>query len=103
MGTRYAFSGSIVTGPSRGTAYDGSLELWGDTYGALLGWLTLRDGTVLNVAGQDVNGNVNMGVIVRTGTPFFASGTTVSTGSLHGTIAGPLAADQGTWTATRQP
>ena len=56
---------------------------------------------MLNVAGQSVNGNVNMLIVVRAGTPMFDSGTTAISGNLHGTIAGPLAGDEGTWTATK--
>jgi len=55
---------------------------------------------VLRVDGQSVNGNVNMLIVVRAGTPVFASGTIVL-GGVKGTIAGPLAGDQGTWTATK--
>jgi len=99
-GTSYAFSSQITSGPDRGTTYDGTLVLWGDKYGGLLGWLTLKDGTVLNADGQDVNGNVNMLIIVRSGTPMAVSGTTVLGGNLRGTIEGPLAGDEGTWTGT---
>ena len=101
MGTHYAFTGNIGSGPDAHLTYRGTLELWGDTYGGLLGWLTLDNGQRFNVSGQSVNGNVNMLVIVRTGTPFFGSGTTISGGNLRGTIAGPLAGDTGTWTATK--
>jgi hypothetical protein len=97
----YAFSGHIASGPDKGMTWTGTLELWGDTYGGLIGWLGLSTGGVLNVGGQSVNGNVNMGIIVRAGTPFFASGTTISSGNMRGTIAGPLAGDEGTWTATK--
>jgi len=100
-GTHYTFTGNIASGPDAGTSYTGALELWGDTYGGLLGWLTLTNATVLNLNGQSVNGNVNMLIVVRTGTPMFTSGTTISGGNLRGTIAGPLAGDQGTWTATK--
>ena len=101
MGTRYRFSSRINRGPDRGTTYDGSLQLYGDTYGGLLGFLTVRDGALLRVDGQSVNGNINMLVVVRAGTPLFASGTTSLGGAFQGTIAGPLAGDQGTWTATK--
>jgi len=101
MGARYSFRSRIGSGPDRGTTYDGSLQLYGDTFGGLLGFLTLRDGTVLRVDGQSVNGNVNMLIVVRAGTPVFASGTMVLGGGVKGTIAGPLAGDQGTWTATK--
>jgi hypothetical protein len=40
-------------------------------------------------------------VVVRAGTPFIASGTTVLGGNLRGSLTGPLGGDQGTWTATR--
>jgi hypothetical protein len=98
-GARYTVTSRVASGPDKGTTYDGSLELWGDRYGGLLGWLTLKDGSVLNVSGQDVNGNLNMGVIVRSGTPMTLSGTTMVDGSLHGTVVGPLAGDEGDWTA----
>ncbi len=101
QGVRYTFSGKVDSGPDVGTTYDGALELYGDTCGGLLGYLTLRDGTLLRVDGQSVNGNVNMLVVVRAGTPLFASGTMMLGGNLRGTIAGPLAGDQGSWTATR--
>jgi len=39
-------------------------------------------------------------VVVRPGTPLFALGTTTIGGALRGTIAGPLAGDLGSWTAT---
>jgi len=100
-GAKYAFSASVTEGPDKGTTFDGSLELFGDRYGGLLGYLTLKDGSVLRVSGQDVNGNVNMLVIVRTGTPMFVSGTTTVGGDLRGTVAGPLAGDGGTWTASK--
>jgi hypothetical protein len=100
-GTNYTFAGHIASGPDRGLTYAGTVELWGDTYGGLLGWLRLADGTVLNVNGQSVNGNVNMLIIVRAGTPMFVTGTTIIGGNLRGTIAGPLAGDQGAWTATK--
>jgi len=100
-GTHYNFTGHIASGPDSGMTYAGTLELWGDSYGGLLGWLTLGGNTVLNLNGQSVNGNVNMLIVVRSGTPMFASGTTISGGNLQGTIAGPLAGDQGTWTATK--
>jgi hypothetical protein len=101
MGTHYTFTGKIQSGPDAGMSYAGSLELWGDTYGGLLGWLATGAGTTLNVAGQSVNGNVNMGIVVRTGTPMFVSGTTVAGGNLQGTVVGPLAGDQGLWTANK--
>jgi len=101
QGVRYTFSGKVDSGPDAGTTYDGALELYGDTYGGLLGYLTLRDGTLLRVDGQSVNGNVNMLVVVRAGTPLFASGTMMLGGNLRGTIAGPLAGDQGSWTASK--
>jgi len=100
-GTHYIFSGHIDGGPDKGLTYAGTLELWGDTYGGLLGWLRLGDGTILNVNGQSVNGNVNMLIIVRTGTPMFVTGTSGIGGNLSGSIAGPLAGDQGLWTATK--
>ncbi len=101
MGTHYTFTGRIASGPDAHLTYRGTLELWGDTFGGLLGWLTLSNGTRFTISGQSVNGNVNMLVVVRTGTPLFASGTTVHGGALQGTIAGPLAGDAGTWTATK--
>jgi hypothetical protein len=101
VGTRYSFAGKINSGPDAGTTYDGSLQLFGDRYGGLVGFLTLQDGSVLQVSGQSVNGNVNMLIVVREGTPLFASGTTMLGGNLRGTIAGPLAGDDGGWTATR--
>jgi hypothetical protein len=100
-GVKYTFSATVASGPDKGTSFKGSLELFGDRFGGLLGYLTLTDGTVLRVDGQDVNGNVNMSVIVREGTPMFVSGTTVLGGDLRGTVAGPLAGDEGTWTATK--
>lgn len=101
MGVTYAFSSKIESGPDANTTYDGTLQLYGDTYGGLLGYLTLKDGTLLRVDGQSVNGNVNMLIVVRAGTPLFASGTMSLGGNFHGTIAGPLAGDQGSWTATK--
>ncbi len=56
---------------------------------------------MLPASGQDVNGNVNMQIVVRSGTPMFVSGTTLAGGNLQGTISGPLAGDQGSWTATK--
>jgi hypothetical protein len=67
----------------------------------LLGFLTLHDGTVLRVTGQNANGNVNMVIVVRAGTPLFVSGTATRAGTMRGSLAGPLSGDQGTWTATR--
>jgi hypothetical protein len=99
-GTPRTFTGHILSGPDRGLTYAGTITLWGDTYGGLLGWLQLADGSVLNVNGQSVNGNVNMLIVVRSGTPMFVTGTTVLRGDLRGTIAGPLAGDEGTWTIT---
>ncbi len=100
-GAKYLFLSKITAGPDKGTSYDGALELWGDKYGGLLAWLTLKDGTLLRGDGQDVNGNVNMLLIVRAGTPMFVSGTTTVTGGLRGTLAGPLAGDEGGWLAHR--
>jgi len=100
MGTRYTFVGRISTGPDSGLAYRGTLELWGDTFGGLLGWLTAAQGGLYTVSGNSVNGNVNMAIVVRAGTPLFVSGTTHGRNVLQGTIAGPLAGDTGTWTAT---
>jgi hypothetical protein len=100
-GSLYAFTGNITSGPDKGTTYTGTLERWGDTFGGLLGWLRLTNGTILHVSGQSVNGNINMLIVVRTGTPFFASGTTILGGNLRGTIAGPLAGDEGAWTAIK--
>lgn len=100
-GTKYTFTSKVTSGPDRGTTYDGTLQIYGDKFGGLLGFLTLRDGTVLRVDGQDVNGNKNMTVVVREGTPMFISGTTMMDGSLRGTIAGPLAGDEGAWNATK--
>lgn len=101
MGTKYTFTGHIASGPDAGMSYNGTLELWGDTFGGLIGWLTEGSGKVLTLSGQSVNGNVNMLVIVRSGTPFIASGTRDVSGNLRGTINGPLAGDQGTWAATK--
>ena len=101
MGAHFTFTGTIASGPDSGMSYNGTLELWGDTYGGLEGWLTLTNNTVLTVSGQSVNGNVNMLVIVRSGTPLITSGTRDLAGNLHGAIVGPLAGDQGTWTATK--
>jgi len=98
--TRYAFTASISSGPDAGMAYRGTLELYGDTYGGLVGFLTLDSGSEYRVTGNSVNGNVNMSVVVRAGTPFFATGTEVG-GNLRGSVYGPLSGDQGTWTATR--
>jgi len=99
-GAKYALSADVTSGPDKGTSYDGTLTLYGDEYGGLVGSLALKDGNVLRVNGQDVNGNVNMLIIVREGTPMFVSGTTTANGSLRGTVAGPLAGDEGTWTAS---
>ena len=101
MGNQFAFNGTLSSGPDAHTVYSGTLELWGDTFGGLLGWLTQKGGTVLPASGQDVNGNVNMQIVVRSGTPMFVSGTTLAGGNLQGTISGPLAGDQGSWTATK--
>ncbi len=100
QGTRYTFGARVTSGPNAGLSYDGPLELFADAYGGLLGYLTLPDGRLLRVDGQSVNGVVNMLVVVRPGTPLFALGTTMIGGALRGTIAGPLAGDLGSWTAT---
>jgi len=91
----YAFDARLSSGPDAGTRYAGTLDLLGDTYGGLIGWLRLPGGTVYPVDGQQVNGNVNMLVIVRAGTPFFVVGTTGGS-AYRGNLAGPPAADQGT-------
>jgi len=91
------FSAQITTGPDRGTRYAGTLDLLSDAYGGLLGFLHLPDGTVDAVSGQQVNGNLNMQVIVRAGTPFFVVGTAAFHG-FSGALAGPLAGDRGSWT-----
>ena len=44
---------------------------------------------------------MNMLIVVRTGTPMFVSGTTLAGGNLQGSISGPLAGDEGTWTARK--
>ena len=95
---RYSFSGSVATGPTGGVRYQGTLNLLGDAYGGLIGFLRLPRGVVYPVSGQQVNGNLNMQVIVRTGTPFFVVGT-ANSGGYSGTLAGPLAGDSGTWSA----
>ncbi len=65
----YAFASKISSGPDAGTQYNGTLDLLGDTYGGLIGWLRLPGGVVDPVSGQQVNGNLNMLIIVRSGTP----------------------------------
>ncbi|GAC1402495.1 MAG: hypothetical protein NVSMB65_19590 [Chloroflexota bacterium] len=99
-GTKFMLAAKITSGPDAGTTYDGTLQLFGDKFGGLVGFLALKDGSVLRVNGQDVNGNVNMVIIVRAGTPLFISGTTVLGGNFRGSTVGPLAGDEGHWTAS---
>jgi hypothetical protein len=96
----YAYTAQTSSGPDAGTRTVGTLDLLGDTYGGLIGWLRLPGGVVQPVNGQLVNGNINMLIVVRSGTPLFLVGTTAGSG-YRGELGGPLAGDGGTWSAVR--
>ncbi len=96
----YTYTSQTTAGPDAGHNLSGTLDVLGDTYGGLIGFLHVSGGTVYPVSGQLVNGTVNMQIIVRSGTPFFVVGAASGTG-YSGDLAGPLAGDQGTWSAQR--